>query len=158
MLDLRFERFAMNLEMIGGRGERWFEPKALTAARTMSRPNRVWPSLAAVSSTEMVAARRRRPSRGPVMAEGAGSDDRVVLDWFRDRSSPPRCVRPDPASAWDETATRSKADPIAGMLYTNAASDRAIVEAVAEVAKARGVSRFKISNPGIEAGMRTLPS
>jgi Aldo/keto reductase family len=72
-------------------------------------------------------------------------DDRVVLDWFRDRSSPPRCVRPDPTSAWDETTTRSKADPIAGMLYTNAASDRAIVKAVAEVAKARGVSRAQVA-------------
>jgi len=49
-------------------------------------------------------------------------DDRVDLDWFRDRSSSPRCVRPDPTSAWDETTTRSKADPIAGMLYTNAAT------------------------------------
>jgi 1-deoxyxylulose-5-phosphate synthase len=47
--------------------------------------------------------------------------------------------------AWDETTKRSENDPFAGMLYTNEASDRAIVEAVADVAKARGVSRAQVA-------------
>jgi aryl-alcohol dehydrogenase-like predicted oxidoreductase len=47
--------------------------------------------------------------------------------------------------AWDETTKRSETDPFAGMLYTNDASDRAIVEAVTDVAKARGVSRAQVA-------------
>ncbi|HEY4042346.1 MAG TPA: aldo/keto reductase, partial [Rhodopila sp.] len=47
--------------------------------------------------------------------------------------------------AWDAATKRSETDPMAGLLYTNEASDRAIVEAVAEVAKARGVSRAQVA-------------
>jgi aryl-alcohol dehydrogenase-like predicted oxidoreductase len=46
---------------------------------------------------------------------------------------------------WDETTKRSQSDPFAGMLYTNAASDRLIVEAVADVASVRGVSRAQVA-------------
>jgi 1-deoxyxylulose-5-phosphate synthase len=47
--------------------------------------------------------------------------------------------------AWGETTQRSETDPFAGMLYTNQASDRTIVEAVAEVGMKRGVSRAQIA-------------
>jgi 1-deoxyxylulose-5-phosphate synthase len=47
--------------------------------------------------------------------------------------------------AWGETTQRSETDPFAGMLYTNEASDRTIVEAVAEVGMKRGVSRAQIA-------------
>jgi aryl-alcohol dehydrogenase-like predicted oxidoreductase len=46
---------------------------------------------------------------------------------------------------WDEKTKRSETDPFAGMLYTHEASDRAIVEAVTDVAKARGVSRAQVA-------------
>jgi 1-deoxyxylulose-5-phosphate synthase len=45
----------------------------------------------------------------------------------------------------DETTKRSESDPFAKMLYTNEASDRAIIEAVAAVAQSRGVSRAQIA-------------
>ena len=45
----------------------------------------------------------------------------------------------------DETTKRSATDPFANMLYTNEASDRAIIEAVAAVAQSRGVSRAQIA-------------
>jgi aryl-alcohol dehydrogenase-like predicted oxidoreductase len=45
-----------------------------------------------------------------------------------------------------ETPTgRSASDPFADILYTEAASDRAILEAVATIAKARGVSRAQVA-------------
>jgi 1-deoxyxylulose-5-phosphate synthase len=47
--------------------------------------------------------------------------------------------------AWGETTKRSESDPFANMLYTNEASDRAIIEAVAAVAEARGVIRAQIA-------------
>ena len=49
------------------------------------------------------------------------------------------------ARAWDDTTRRSQTDPFANMLYTNESSDRAIIEAVAGVAKARGVSRAQVA-------------
>jgi aryl-alcohol dehydrogenase-like predicted oxidoreductase len=45
----------------------------------------------------------------------------------------------------EETTKRSESDPFATMLYTNEASDRAIIEAVAAVAQSRGVSRAQIA-------------
>ena len=47
--------------------------------------------------------------------------------------------------ASDEATKRSETDPFAGMLYTSDASDRAIVEAVTDVATARGVSRAQVA-------------
>jgi len=47
--------------------------------------------------------------------------------------------------AWGETTQRSETDPFAGMLYTNQAGDRTIVEAVAEVGMKRGVSSAQIA-------------
>jgi aryl-alcohol dehydrogenase-like predicted oxidoreductase len=45
-----------------------------------------------------------------------------------------------------EAATgRSGSDPFADMLYTQESSDRAVIEAVAAIAKARGVSRGQVS-------------
>ena len=45
----------------------------------------------------------------------------------------------------DETTKRSETDPFARMLYTNEASDRAVIEAVAAVAQSRGVSRAQVA-------------
>src|SRR5260370_27192913 len=45
----------------------------------------------------------------------------------------------------EETTKRSETDPFAKMLYTNEASDSAIIEAVAAVARTRGVSRAQIA-------------
>jgi 1-deoxyxylulose-5-phosphate synthase len=47
--------------------------------------------------------------------------------------------------AQSEVTNRSQADPFADILYTNEASDCAIVEAVAEVARVRGVSLAQIA-------------
>jgi 1-deoxyxylulose-5-phosphate synthase len=47
--------------------------------------------------------------------------------------------------AQSEVTNRSQADPFADMLHTNEASDRAIVEAVAEVARVRGVRLAQIA-------------
>jgi len=47
--------------------------------------------------------------------------------------------------ARDASTARSASDPFADMLYTQEASDRAIVSAVAEVASERGVSRAQIA-------------
>jgi aryl-alcohol dehydrogenase-like predicted oxidoreductase len=55
--------------------------------------------------------------------------------------------------AWAETTARSTRDPFADMLYTNEASDRAIIDAVGTVADARGVSRAQIAL----AWLRTNP-
>jgi 1-deoxyxylulose-5-phosphate synthase len=49
------------------------------------------------------------------------------------------------ARPWHESTARSTADAFADMLYTNADSDRATVEAVTAVAAARGVSQAQIS-------------
>jgi aryl-alcohol dehydrogenase-like predicted oxidoreductase len=50
------------------------------------------------------------------------------------------------ARAWGETTARSESDPFAGMLYdATLASDRAIVDALGEVAAARGVSRAQVA-------------
>ena len=46
---------------------------------------------------------------------------------------------------WKAATARSQADPFADMLYTHEASDRAIVEALGEVAQARGVGRAQIA-------------
>ena len=47
--------------------------------------------------------------------------------------------------ARSEVTNRSQADPFADMLYTNEASDRSIVEAVAAVARVRGASLAQIA-------------
>jgi aryl-alcohol dehydrogenase-like predicted oxidoreductase len=58
---------------------------------------------------------------------------------------------------WDEATERSEADPVGKMLYGQETSDRVIVEAVASIAAARGVSRAQIAlawllrNPVISA-------
>ena len=45
-----------------------------------------------------------------------------------------------------EAATsRSASDPFAAMLYTQESTDRAIIDAVAAIAKARGVSRAQVA-------------
>ncbi len=49
------------------------------------------------------------------------------------------------ARPWNESTTRSATDGMAGMLYTNADSDRSTVEAVGAVAEARGVTRAQIA-------------
>jgi aryl-alcohol dehydrogenase-like predicted oxidoreductase len=46
---------------------------------------------------------------------------------------------------WGHSTDRSTRDPFADMLYTSEASDQAIVEAVAAVAKARGVSQAQVA-------------
>lgn len=57
----------------------------------------------------------------------------------------------------DATTGRSGSDPFASMLYSEQESDRAIIAAVAEVARARGVSRAQValawlrSNPVVVA-------
>jgi aryl-alcohol dehydrogenase-like predicted oxidoreductase len=45
----------------------------------------------------------------------------------------------------DAATTRSGSDPFADMLYTQQSSDRAIIDAVGAVAKARGVTRAQIA-------------
>jgi aryl-alcohol dehydrogenase-like predicted oxidoreductase len=45
----------------------------------------------------------------------------------------------------EEATTRSGSDPFAEMLYTQKTSDRAIVDAVAAIAKARGISRAQVA-------------
>jgi len=46
---------------------------------------------------------------------------------------------------WNQTTKRSQNDPFAGMLYTQEASDHAIIDATAAVAEGRGVSRAQIA-------------
>ena len=46
---------------------------------------------------------------------------------------------------WGQATTRSEKDPFADMLYASVDSDRAIIEAVAAVAAARGVSQAQIA-------------
>lgn len=45
----------------------------------------------------------------------------------------------------DAATGRSASDPLADMLYTEESSDRAIIDAVAAIARARGVSRAQVS-------------
>jgi aryl-alcohol dehydrogenase-like predicted oxidoreductase len=45
----------------------------------------------------------------------------------------------------DATTGRSATDPLADMLYTQAASDLAIIDAVTAIANARGVSRAQVA-------------
>jgi len=51
------------------------------------------------------------------------------------------------ARPWQGATARSRADPFAGLLYTGltADSDRAIIDAVGEIAESRGVSRAQIA-------------
>ncbi len=49
------------------------------------------------------------------------------------------------ARPWNEPTARSTADPFADMLYTNADSDRATVEAVTAAAAARGVTPAQVA-------------
>jgi len=49
------------------------------------------------------------------------------------------------ARPWGEATARSTSDPFAEMLYQSEASDRAIVEAVGEIAGQRGVSRAQVA-------------
>jgi aryl-alcohol dehydrogenase-like predicted oxidoreductase len=46
---------------------------------------------------------------------------------------------------WSEATSRSQRDPFADMIYTEEASDRAIIDAVSAVVTDRGVSRAQIS-------------
>ena len=46
---------------------------------------------------------------------------------------------------WNDATARSSRDPFADMLYTHEASDRAIVDAVTAVARARGVPQAQIA-------------
>jgi aryl-alcohol dehydrogenase-like predicted oxidoreductase len=46
---------------------------------------------------------------------------------------------------WGAATARSETDPTADHLYTNETSDRLIIEAVGEIAEARGVSRAQIA-------------
>jgi len=48
---------------------------------------------------------------------------------------PHRLARGQLSRAWDETTRRSEAGPFAEMLYTDEASDGAIVEALTDVAR-----------------------
>jgi 1-deoxyxylulose-5-phosphate synthase len=45
------------------------------------------------------------------------------------------------ARGWDDATGRSGRDPFADMLYTEKDSDHAIIDAVREIAGARGVTR-----------------
>jgi 1-deoxyxylulose-5-phosphate synthase len=45
----------------------------------------------------------------------------------------------------DASTSRAASDPFAEMLYTEETSDRAIIDAVATIAQARGVSRAQVS-------------
>jgi hypothetical protein len=45
----------------------------------------------------------------------------------------------------DEATTRAGSDPFADMLYTQESADRAIIDTVAGIAKARGVSRAQVA-------------
>jgi 1-deoxyxylulose-5-phosphate synthase len=49
------------------------------------------------------------------------------------------------ARADDEATTRASSDPFADMLYPEQSSDRAIIDAVAQIAKARGVTRAQVA-------------
>ena len=49
------------------------------------------------------------------------------------------------ARDWHERTDRSETDPFADMLYTQQASDHAIIDAVGEIAQARGVSRAQVA-------------
>ena len=49
------------------------------------------------------------------------------------------------ARGWDETTGRSGSDPFADMLYTEKDSDHAIIDAVGDIAAARGVSRAQVA-------------
>jgi aryl-alcohol dehydrogenase-like predicted oxidoreductase len=49
------------------------------------------------------------------------------------------------ARPWNASTRRSETDPYADMLYTNAESDHAIIDAVGAVAESRGVSRVQIA-------------
>jgi 1-deoxyxylulose-5-phosphate synthase len=49
------------------------------------------------------------------------------------------------ARGWEQATARSQSDPFAGMLYTEEASDHAIIDAVGSVAEVRGVSRSQIA-------------
>jgi aryl-alcohol dehydrogenase-like predicted oxidoreductase len=49
------------------------------------------------------------------------------------------------ARGWEQATARSQSDPFAGMLYTEEASDHAIIDAVGSVAEVRGVSRSRIA-------------
>jgi 1-deoxyxylulose-5-phosphate synthase len=49
------------------------------------------------------------------------------------------------ARDWHERTDRSVSDPFADMLYTQQDSDRAIIDAVGEIAQSRGVSRAQVA-------------
>jgi 1-deoxyxylulose-5-phosphate synthase len=49
------------------------------------------------------------------------------------------------ARDWHERTDRSESDPFADMLYTQQASDHAIIDAVGEIAQLRGVSRAQVA-------------
>jgi aryl-alcohol dehydrogenase-like predicted oxidoreductase len=49
------------------------------------------------------------------------------------------------ARGWDEATARSGSDPFADMLYTGKDSDHAIIDAVGDIAAARGVSRAQVA-------------
>jgi aryl-alcohol dehydrogenase-like predicted oxidoreductase len=49
------------------------------------------------------------------------------------------------ARGWEQATVRSQSDPFADMLYTEEASNHAIIDAVGSVAEVRGVSRSQIA-------------
>jgi aryl-alcohol dehydrogenase-like predicted oxidoreductase len=49
------------------------------------------------------------------------------------------------ARGWEQATARSQSDPFADMLYTEEASNHAIIDAVGSVAEVRGVSRSQIA-------------
>jgi aryl-alcohol dehydrogenase-like predicted oxidoreductase len=49
------------------------------------------------------------------------------------------------ARPWGQATARSSTDPFADMLYINPDSDRAVIDAIGELAHARGVSRAQIA-------------
>ena len=52
------------------------------------------------------------------------------------------------ARDWDEATGRSASDPLADMLYTEKDSDHAIIDAVGDIAAARGVPGPRSPWPG----------
>jgi 1-deoxyxylulose-5-phosphate synthase len=49
------------------------------------------------------------------------------------------------ARPWNQATTRSKADGVANLLYTEAESDQAIVDTIGTLADARGISRAQVA-------------
>jgi hypothetical protein len=61
------------------------------------------------------------------------------------------------APAADTAPARSASDPFADMLYTEEASDRAIIDAAGTIAETGGVTRRRSPSPGCDAIRSWLP-